>query len=52
MCGQFGKNDPVPAVEKVALHMSTCKDFPPRQRPASFSIDQVMEKIGASIKVQ
>ena len=40
----------LPAVEKVATYMATYKDFPPRQRPASFSIDQVMEKVNASLK--
>ena len=42
----------LPAVEKVATYMATYKDFPPRQRPASFSIDQVMEKVNASMKVK
>jgi len=40
----------LPAVSKVAAYMATYKDFPPRQRPASFSIDQVMEKVNASLK--
>jgi len=40
----------LPAVEKVANYMASYKDFPPRQRPASFSIDQVMEKVNASLK--
>ena len=42
----------LPAVEKVAIYMSSYKDFPPRQRPASFSIDQVMEKVNASLKAR
>jgi arylsulfatase A-like enzyme len=42
----------LPAVEKVANYMATYKDFPPRQRPASFSIDQVMEKVNASMKAR
>jgi arylsulfatase len=40
----------LPAVEKVAAYLASYKDFPPRQRPASFSIDQVMEKVNAAIK--
>jgi arylsulfatase len=40
----------LPAVSKVAAYMATYKDFPPRQRPASFSIDQGMEKVNASLK--
>jgi arylsulfatase len=35
----------LPAVNKVAAYLMTYKDFPPRQRPATFSIDQVMEKL-------
>jgi arylsulfatase len=42
----------LPAVAKVAAYMATCKDFPPRQRPASFSIDQVMAKVNASLKAR
>ncbi len=42
----------LPAVEKVANYMATYKDFPQRQRPSSFSIDQVMEKIDASVKAR
>ena len=33
----------VPAQAAVAQHLESFRDFPPRQRPASFSIDQVME---------
>jgi arylsulfatase len=40
----------LPAASKVAAYMSTYKDFPPRQRPSSFSIDQIMEKVNASLK--
>ncbi len=39
----------LPAVEKVGQYLATYKDFPPRQRPASFSIDQVIEKLDAAI---
>ena len=40
----------LPAVDKVAQYLATYKEFPPRQRPASFSIDQVVDKLNASIK--
>ncbi len=39
----------LPAVEKVGLYLSTYRDYPPRQRPASFSIDQLLEKLNATI---
>jgi arylsulfatase len=42
----------LPAVDKVARYMATYKEFPTRQRAASFSIDQVMEKVNASIKAR
>jgi arylsulfatase len=35
----------VPAQAYVAEFLMTFKDFPPRQKPASFSIDQVMEQL-------
>jgi arylsulfatase len=35
----------VPAQAYVARFLATFKEFPPRQKPASFSIDQVMEKL-------
>jgi arylsulfatase len=35
----------VPAQTYVARFLETFKEFPPRQKPASFSIDQVMEKL-------
>jgi arylsulfatase len=35
----------VPAQAFVAQWLSSFKEFPPRQKPASFSIDQVMEKL-------
>jgi len=37
-------------VQKVATYLGTYKDFPPRQKPASFSIDQVVEKLEAATK--
>ncbi|MHC5066544.1 MAG: arylsulfatase, partial [Planctomycetota bacterium] len=38
----------VPAQAYVAEFLATFKDFPPRQKPASFSLDQVMEKLQTS----
>jgi arylsulfatase len=38
----------VPAQGYVGKFLSTFKEFPPRQKPASFSIDQVMEKLQSS----
>ena len=35
----------VPAQAYVAQFLETFKEFPPRQTPASFTIDQVMEKL-------
>ena len=35
----------VPAQVYVAKFLRTFKEFPPRQKPASFSIDQVMERL-------
>jgi arylsulfatase len=35
----------VPAQAYVARWISSFKDFPPRQKPASFSIDEVMRKL-------
>jgi hypothetical protein len=35
----------VPAQEFVAKWISSFKEFPPRQKPASFSIDEVMRKL-------
>jgi arylsulfatase len=34
----------VPAQAIVAEFLQTFKEFPPRQKPASFSIDQALEK--------
>ena len=38
----------VPAQAYVGQFLETFKEFPPRQKPASFSIDQVMEKLQTS----
>ncbi len=35
----------VPAQAYVAQFLETFKDYPPRQKAASFSLDQVMEKL-------
>jgi arylsulfatase len=35
----------LPAVDKVGAYLATYKEFPPRQRAASFSIDQVLENL-------
>jgi arylsulfatase A-like enzyme len=35
----------VPAQAYVAQQIQTFKEFPPRQKPASFNLDQVMEKL-------
>jgi arylsulfatase len=40
----------VPSVQVVAAYLKTYKDFPPRQRPATFSIDQVIEQLEAGMK--
>jgi len=38
----------VPAQAYVAQWISSFKEFPPRQKPATFSIDQVMEKLSSA----
>jgi len=35
----------VPTQALVAQFIGTFKDFPPRQRPSSFSIDQIMDQM-------
>jgi arylsulfatase len=35
----------VPAQAYVGRFLATFKEYPPRQKAASFSIDQVMEKL-------
>jgi arylsulfatase len=39
----------VPAQALVARFLGTFKEFPPRQKAASFGIDQVMEKLTTGI---
>lgn len=38
----------IPAQEYVAKFLATFKEFPPRQKAASFSIDQVLETMQQS----
>ena len=38
----------VPAQAFVAQHLATYKEFPPRQKPGSFALDQVLEKLQKS----
>lgn len=40
----------IPAQEKVKAFLMTFKDYPPRQKAASFTIDQVMEKLTKNIE--
>ncbi|MEN8040533.1 MAG: arylsulfatase, partial [Actinomycetota bacterium] len=35
----------IPAQAYVAKMLQTFEEFPPRQEPASFSVDQVMDKL-------
>jgi hypothetical protein len=35
----------LPAAAYVGQFLATFRDFPPRQRPASFSIDQVLQSL-------
>jgi arylsulfatase len=40
----------IPAVTLVGKFLMTFKDFPPRQKAASFSIDQVVDKLKAGLE--
>jgi hypothetical protein len=40
----------VPAQAFVGKFLMTFKDFPPRQSPASFGVDQVMEKLRKGVE--
>lgn len=42
----------VPAQQYVGNFMSTFRDYPPRQKPASFSLDQVMEALQEGMHAQ
>jgi arylsulfatase len=35
----------MPAQAFVAQHIATYKEFPPRQKPGSFNLDWVLEKL-------
>jgi arylsulfatase len=35
----------LPAQKIVGQHLASYQEFPPRQRPGSFSIEQVMQKL-------
>ncbi|UVC13376.1 hypothetical protein [Mesorhizobium onobrychidis] len=35
----------VPAQSVVAQHLASFQEFPPRQAPGSFSVEQAMEKL-------
>jgi arylsulfatase len=39
----------LPAQAKVAQYLASFRDYPPRQKAASFSIDQVLEKLTSSV---
>jgi hypothetical protein len=39
----------LPAQTYVGKLLATFKEFPPRQKAASFTIDQVMEQLGAPV---
>ncbi len=41
-----------PLQQRVGAFMATFKDYPPAQRPASFSVDQIMEKLQQSLAAQ
>ena len=41
----------VPAQALVAEFLETLKEFPPRQKAASFSIDQVVEKLAQAASI-
>jgi hypothetical protein len=39
----------IPAQAYVARLLQTLREFPPRQEPASFNIDRVLEKLKAGV---
>jgi arylsulfatase len=41
----FGLPVSVRADPFVAQHIATYKDFPPRQKPGTFNLDRVLEKL-------
>jgi len=40
----------LPGVAKVGQYLATYREFPPRQHPASFSVDQLIEQLEAGTK--
>jgi arylsulfatase len=38
--------------QRVAAFLATFKEYPPAQRPASFSIDQITERLQKSLEQQ
>ena len=40
----------VPAQQLVGRFLATFKDYPPRQKVASFSVDQVLAKLTAGLR--
>ena len=40
----------LPSVARVSEYLRTYVEFPPRQRPASFSIDQVVQKLEGTVR--
>jgi arylsulfatase len=40
----------LPAIEKVGKYLASYREFPPRQKPATFSIDQITDKMKSAIK--
>jgi len=42
----------VPSQAYVGKFMKTFQEFPPRQKAASFSLDQVMDKLSAPLGAQ
>ena len=42
----------LPSVARVGQYLQTYQAFPPRQRPASFSIDQIVEKLERGVRGQ
>jgi hypothetical protein len=42
----------VPAQDIIGTFLATFREFPPRQRAASFTIDQALEKLQAAMTAQ
>ena len=42
----------VPAQQYVGKFLATFKDYPPRQKAASFRLDQVMEMLQSNVTAQ